>query len=72
MKMEKYKGDVHVSVCSRTQLMVYGRPQFPLASEALSIHSSTLFTQREFGESAQDIPVYCVFKNARSAHNLEE
>jgi hypothetical protein len=70
--MEKYKGDVHVSVCSRTQLIVYGRPPFHLASEALNIHSSALFVQREFSESAQDIPVYRVLKNARSAHNLEE
>ena len=57
------------AVCSRTQLMVHGRPPFYLASEALDIHSSTLFIQREF---AKGIPVYRVLKNVRSSHNLEE
>jgi hypothetical protein len=37
--------------------------------EALEIHSSTLFIQREF---VKDIPVYRVLKNVRSSHNLEE
>lgn len=52
--------------------MVHGRLPFHLASEAPDIHSSTLFIQREFGESAKDIPVYRVLKNVRSSHNLEE
>ena len=52
--------------------MVHGRPLFYLASEALNIHSSTLFIQREFGEYVKDISVYRVLKNVRSSHNLEE
>ena len=70
--MEKYKGDVHVSCVQSCPVNGYGRPLFHLASEALDIHSSTLIIQRELGESAKDIPVYCVLKNVRSAHNIEE
>ena len=70
--MEKYKGDVHVSCVQSYPVNGYGRPPFHLASEALDIHSSTLFIQREFGESAKDIPVYRVLKNVRSSQNLEE